>query len=129
MIHHFNQRVTADAKMYRTCLYVKCTMIYDHICTQFWRSVSATGHGNAILNKLPPPIRVRSRRPQWQCMVSFMLNTHTWCMQNHYSRGCCLLLKLSRINIQEPNVFYILMIIYNKTKLPRIHFKASILKL
>ena len=61
--------------------------------------------------------------------VSFMLNTHTWCMQNHYSRGCCLLLKLSGINIQEPNVFYILMIIYNKTKLPRIHFKASILKL
>ena len=68
MIHHFDQRITADAKMYHTLLYVKCTMIYDHICTQFWRSVSASGHGNVILNKLPRPTRVRSRRPQWECM-------------------------------------------------------------
>ena len=44
MIPHFNQRVTADAKMYHTWLYVKCTKIYDHICTQFWRSVSPSGH-------------------------------------------------------------------------------------
>ena len=42
MIYHFNQNDTADAKRYHTCLYVKCTMIYDHICTQFWRSVSAS---------------------------------------------------------------------------------------
>ena len=49
MIHHFNQNVTADTKMYRTWLYVKCTMVYDHICTQFWRSVSASGHGNVSL--------------------------------------------------------------------------------
>ena len=68
MIHHFNQRVTADAKMYHTLLYVKCTIIYDHICTQIWRSVSASGHGNVILNKLPRPTRVRSRRPQWVSM-------------------------------------------------------------
>ena len=62
MIHHINQNCSADAKMYHTWLYVKCTMIYDHKCTQFWRSVSASGHGNMILNKLPPPTRVRSRR-------------------------------------------------------------------
>ena len=61
MIHHFNQRVTADSKRYHTWLYVKCTMIYGHICTQIWRSVSASGHGNMILNKLPRPTRVRIR--------------------------------------------------------------------
>ena len=65
MILHFNQRVTADAKMYHTRLYIKCTTIYDHICTQFWRSVSAPGHGNAILNKLTRPTRVRSPDPTW----------------------------------------------------------------
>ena len=69
MIHHFNQNLTADAKMYHACLYVNYKMIYDHICTQFWRSVSASGHGNMILNKLPRPTRVRSRRPQCQCML------------------------------------------------------------
>ena len=63
MIHHFNQNVTADAKMYHTCLYVKCTMIYDHICTQFWRSVSASGHGNVIFNTFPRETRVRSPDP------------------------------------------------------------------
>ena len=49
MIHYINQNVTADVKMYHTWLYAKCTMIYDHICTQFWRSVSTSGHGNTIL--------------------------------------------------------------------------------
>ena len=63
MIPHFDQHVTADAKMYHTRLYVKCTIIYDHICTQFWRSVSGPGHGNAILNKLTRPTRVRSPDP------------------------------------------------------------------
>ena len=61
MIHHFNQNGTADSNMYHTWLYVNCTLIYDHICTQFWRSVSASGHGDAILNKLTPAVRVRIR--------------------------------------------------------------------
>ena len=64
MIYHLNQNVTADAKRYDTCLYVECTTIYDHICTHFWRSVSASGHGNTVSNKLPRPSRVRSRPPQ-----------------------------------------------------------------
>ena len=34
MIYHFNHRVTADAKVYRTWLYVKCAKIYDHFCTR-----------------------------------------------------------------------------------------------
>ena len=69
MIHHINQNCSADAKMYHTWLYVKCTMIYDHKCTQFWRSVSASGHGNMILNKLPRPTRVRSRHSQCISMI------------------------------------------------------------
>ena len=64
MIHHFNQNVTADAKMYHTWLYVKCKIIYDHICTQFWRSVSAVGHGNVILKSVDLASRVRSRPAQ-----------------------------------------------------------------
>ena len=32
MIYHLNQNVSADAERYHTCLYVECTMIYDHIC-------------------------------------------------------------------------------------------------
>ena len=80
MIHHFNQNVTADAKMYHTCLYVKCTMIYDHICTQFRRSVSESRHGNMILNKFPPPTRVRSRPPQWLSLfhTSYRPGQHNW---------------------------------------------------
>ena len=39
MMYHFNQNVTADAKRYHTCLYVECTMIYDHICTQFLKTI------------------------------------------------------------------------------------------
>ena len=70
MIHHFNQRVTADAKMYRTWLYVKCAKIYDHICTQFWRSVRASGHGNVSLKQLTRPTRVRSPGPQTVSMLS-----------------------------------------------------------
>ena len=62
MIHHINQNCSADAKMYHTWLYVKCTMIYDHICAPFWRSVSASGHGNVILNMLPRSTQVRSRQ-------------------------------------------------------------------
>ena len=58
MIHHFNQNVTADAKMYHTWLYVECKIIYDHICTQFWRSVSAVGHGNVILKTVDLAVRV-----------------------------------------------------------------------
>ena len=73
MIHHFDQRVTADAKMYHTWLYDKCTIIYDHICTPFWRSVSASGHGNLILNMLPRPTRVRSRPPQWPSLALRLL--------------------------------------------------------
>ena len=38
--------------MYHTLLYVECTLTYDHICTQSWRSVSAPGHG-----KLAHPCR------------------------------------------------------------------------
>ena len=64
MIPHFDQRVTADAKMDHTWLYVKCTIIYGHVCTHFWRSVSAFGHGTMILNKLPRPTRVRFRPQQ-----------------------------------------------------------------
>ena len=64
MMYHFNQNVTADAKRYHTCLYVECTMIYDHICTQFRRSVSDSGHGNLNLKQLPRPTRVRIRPPQ-----------------------------------------------------------------
>ena len=64
LIHHFDQRVTADAKRYHTWLYVKCTKIYDHICTQIWRSVSVSGHGNPILKQLTWPTRVRSPLPQ-----------------------------------------------------------------
>ena len=70
MIHHFNQRVTADAKRYHTCLYVKCAMIYDHVCTESWRSVSASGHGNMILKLLPRPTRVRSPGPQTVSMIN-----------------------------------------------------------
>ena len=55
MIHHINQNCSADAKMYHTWLYVKCTMIYDHKCTQFWRSVSVSA-------ALTQATRVRSRR-------------------------------------------------------------------
>ena len=47
-------------------------MRYDHDCTQFWRSVSAFGHGNLILNKLPRPTRVRSRPPQWHSLISLI---------------------------------------------------------
>ena len=68
MIPHFDQRVTADAKMYHTWLYVKCTIIYDHVCTQFWRSVSASGHGNVKFDRLTRPTRVRIRpavHPKW----------------------------------------------------------------
>ena len=61
MIPHFDQRVTADAKMYHTWLYVKCTIIYGHVCTQFWRSVSASGHGNVKFDRLTRPTRVRIR--------------------------------------------------------------------
>ena len=57
MIHHINQNCSADAKMYHTWLYVKCTMIYDHKCTRFWRSVSASA-------ALTPAVRVRIRPPQ-----------------------------------------------------------------
>ena len=96
MIPHFDQRVTADAKMYHTWLYDKCTIIYDHICTQFWRSVSASGHGNMILNKLPRPTRVRSRRPQCLCMlVPFLwfkrctLNLIVKCIKSDVSEALC----------------------------------------
>ena len=68
MIYHINQNFSADAKMYHTWLYVKCTIIYDHKCTQFWRSVSALGHGNLILNKLTPAVRVRSPGPHSESM-------------------------------------------------------------
>ena len=64
IIHNFNQNVTENAKMYHTWLYVNCTMIYDHICSQFWRSVSASGHGNAILKTVDLATRVRSRPAQ-----------------------------------------------------------------
>ena len=72
MIHHFNQHVTADAEMYHTWLYLKCTITCDHICTQFRRSVSASGHGNTSLNKLPRPTRVRSRPTQWNFLLSIL---------------------------------------------------------
>ena len=85
MIHHFDQRVTADAKIYHTWLYDKCTIIYDHIRTPFWRSVSASGHGNLILNKLPRPTRVRSRPPQWPSLIGWNCSEGTatiiWTMQ------------------------------------------------
>ena len=68
MIHHLNQNFTADAKMYHTWLYDKCTMIYDHICTQFWRSLSAVGHGNVILKSVDLASRVRSRPAQRDSM-------------------------------------------------------------
>ena len=70
MMHHFNQRVTADAKRYHTWLYVKCTMIYGHICTQIWRSVSGSGHGNMIFDTFPRETRVRSPPPQSLCLIS-----------------------------------------------------------
>ena len=76
MIHHFNQRVTADVTMYHTCLYVECTLTYDHDCTQFWRSVSAAGHGNLILKQLTRPTRVRSPDP----------NRHLWTTQRAFKR-------------------------------------------
>ena len=63
VIYHFNQNVTADAKRYHTYVYVEHTWYCDHICTRFWRSVSASGHGNMSLNKLPRPTRVRIRPP------------------------------------------------------------------
>ena len=72
MIPHFDQRVTADAKMYHTWLYVKCTIIYDHVCTQFWRSVSASGHGNVKFDRLTRPTRVRIRpaiHPKWSLWI------------------------------------------------------------
>ena len=61
MIHHFNQWISADAKMYHTFVYVEHTWSYGHFCTQIWRSVSTFGHGNRILDKLPRPTRVRIR--------------------------------------------------------------------
>jgi len=78
MIHHLNQNVTADAKMYHTCLYVYCTLTYDHDCTQFWRSVSAAGHGNLILKQLTRPTRVRSPDPNWYLWL-------TICKQNMFA--------------------------------------------
>ena len=72
MIHHFNQNVTADAKMYHTWLYVKCKIIYDHICTQFWRSVSAVGHGNVILKSVDLASRVRSRPAQRESLSTIV---------------------------------------------------------
>ena len=84
MIHHFNQRVTADVKMYHTCLYVECTLTYDHNCTQFWRSVSAAGHGNLILKQLTRPTRVRSPDPNRH--LCFQTNSESyhrvWCKKN-----------------------------------------------
>ena len=74
MIHHFNQRVTADVKLYHTWLYVKCTIIYDHICTQIWRSVSGSRHGNVSLNTFPWETRVRSPLPQ--CL--YLTGTCDW---------------------------------------------------
>ena len=46
MIHHINQNFSADAKMYHTFVYVEHTWSYGHISTQFWRSVSASGHAH-----------------------------------------------------------------------------------
>ena len=75
MIHHFNQNVTADTKMYHTWLYVKCTMIYDHICTQFWRSVSASA-------ALTPVVRVWIRpTSSSKCLtqkMSISYPTYVW---------------------------------------------------
>ena len=71
LIHHFNQNFTAE--MYHTWLYVKCKMIYDHICTQFWRSVSASGHGNTILDLLPRPTRIRIRPGQCTRLLNTIL--------------------------------------------------------
>ena len=65
MIHHFDKRVTADAKRYHTWLYVKCTKIYDHICTQIWRSVSVSGHGNPILKQLTRPTHSATESRFW----------------------------------------------------------------
>ena len=50
--------------MYHTFLYVEHTWIHNQICTQFWRSVSASRHGNMILKPVDLAIRVRSRPPQ-----------------------------------------------------------------
>ena len=84
MIHYINQNCSADAKMYHTWLYVKCTMIYDHICAPFWRSVSASGHGNLILNKLPRLTRVWSRPPQWPSLM-WIEDGHWICLPHQYS--------------------------------------------
>ena len=61
MIHYINQNFSADAKMYHTFLYVEHTWIHNQICTQFWRSVSASGHGNLKLKTVDLATRVRSR--------------------------------------------------------------------
>ena len=61
MIHFCVRSKILIKMMYHTCLYAKSNIFYDHICTLFWRSVSASGHGNISLKKLPRPTRVRIR--------------------------------------------------------------------
>ena len=68
MIHFCVRTTILVNMMYHTFLYLEHTWNYGYICTQFWRSVSASGHGNTILNKLTRPVRVRIRRPQCLCM-------------------------------------------------------------
>ena len=66
-IIHFCVRSNILIKMmYHTWLYDKCTMTYDHICTQFWRSVSASA-------ALTPAVRVRIRPTPSKCLC----DTHT----------------------------------------------------
>ena len=74
IIYHINQNVSADAERYHTCLYVECTMIYDHICIQFWRSVSVSGHGNLKFDMLTRPTRVRIRPGQCTCLTCSLTN-------------------------------------------------------
>ena len=77
MIHHINQNFTADAKMYHPLLYIECTIIYDHICTQTWRSVSASA-------ALTTAVRVRIRPDQ---RFSLDLTMRMWLLQKEVGRG------------------------------------------
>ena len=78
MMYHVNQNFTADAKMYHTFMYVEHTWSYDHICAQFWGSVSSSRHGNTILKHLTRPTRVWIRPAPSPQMSTLLRSNCIW---------------------------------------------------
>ena len=67
MLYCLNQNVSADAKMYHTCLYVEHTRIYRHFPTQFWRSVSPSGQAHAAEPGSNPATSTAISGPNYAC--------------------------------------------------------------